>query len=122
MSSTPSESPGDKPGARPAADGPAPEPALLERVLQHTTEVWEDDPLDGALRETLLEIFRRHRHHAEAFDAAVVEMVQAVLRAELPDAGGAPEAVAVPVAQALLGDPAARGKLQLLWRKLGEVA
>jgi len=100
-------------------------PALLDQVLRQTLAVFgEEGPMDLVEREALLQVFRRHRGDAAAFEAVVLELVRAILGSVFPriSRGSALfEETSAGVAQTLLADPLARKRLLALRRRCDEV-
>lgn len=117
-------------GPQDFADAPQPESqrpdsqpghrrALLERVLRQTLlDDERDGPLDEADRRALAEVARRHRGKPLTLEPVGVDLVQAVLMthfAGLADRPGFWRRVSLPIAETLLDDPVARGRIETLW-------
>ena len=100
-----------------------PDPALLEKVLRETSDICSaGSPLDGADREALTEVARRHRGEPLTLEPVGVELVQAVLRSHFPTQPHASQlwqALTVQIALTLFDDPASHDRLQALWVGLG---
>jgi hypothetical protein len=112
-------------GGQTPAGGQPLAPDLLEQVLRQTLEAFgEGELMDDAERESLLQVLRRHRGDAAAFEVVVFELVQTILRAEFAGLARSPrllEETAAGVAHALLADPAANLRLHALRRRFDEV-
>ena len=102
---------------------PAADPDLLERVLQETSELCSTGgPLEGAEREALEEVARRHHGEPLSLDPIGIELVQAVLQSHFPAQPHASQlwqALTVQIALTLFEDPASHDRLQSLWVGLG---
>lgn len=105
------------------SSSPVLDPGLLEKVLRETAELFHTDrPLDGRDRAALGEVARRHRGKPLALEPVAVELVQAVVGTRFearPDAAGFWREMAIHVAQAIMDDPAAHGRLEELWNRMG---
>lgn len=114
----------DVPSRRPADGGeprsPPVDPALLEEVLERSLAAGPE-ALDLSQRQALAEVARRHRGQPLAVEPMVVELVREVLRGQFPVAGGQGlwERLVLQVAESLWDDPAARARLEGLWKRLG---
>ncbi len=108
--------------AQPARSAPdVAEVPLLEKVLEETRGVWDmEEAADQADRQALREVARRHEGQRLTVDLAA-ELVGTIVRAHFPALAGHPElcgSVSRQVAETLLQDPVAQGRLEALWRRL----
>jgi hypothetical protein len=107
--------------APPALASDAAEVPLLEKVLQETRGVCDlEEPADEADRLALREVARRYEGQMLTVDLAA-ELVGTIVRAHFPVLAGHPElcgSVSRQVAETLLEDPVAQGRLEALWRRL----
>jgi hypothetical protein len=104
--------------------GQATDPALLERVLRQTLTVCgSNEPLDAGSRKALREVVARHRGRPFSLEPVAVELVAAVLRANVEATSSSLDtwrAVSFQVARTLCDDPASRKRLEAFWGRLSQ--
>jgi hypothetical protein len=100
------------------------DPGLLERVLGATEALLcADTPLDDAQRAALRDVARRYRGQPLAVSPVAVELVQAVVGRrfrQCADSEPLWREMAMTIAETIVEDPLARGRLESLWTFLGE--
>lgn len=100
---------------------PAADPALLESVLKQTLANFNSPGgLDRGEFDRLREVVRRNRGRPFDLDPVAVELVDALLRDQLPASldRDAQKAMSAQIAQTLYEDPAAHDRFQALWLRL----
>jgi hypothetical protein len=97
---------------------------LLESVLRETLATERcDEPLEPRQREALRQIAQQHRGEPLTLEPVGVQLVDAILRSEVPVLAMAPEtwrAMTAQIAATFFEDPGLRARIELLWNHLSE--
>ena len=112
------------PAETPSQPSPAGDPSLLDKVLEHTSEVGDaEGTLDRAETEALHGVARRYWGQPLAVEPVGRELVQAMLAAMLPPSNNSlqdREMVSRQIAQTLIDDPLGNERLTVIWQRLCE--
>jgi len=111
------------PAETPSQPPPGTDPALLEKVLQHTSEIGNsNETIDPNEMKALQEVVRHYQGKPLTLQPIAEELVGAVLRSHFPAQCKSDEfraALSAEIAQSLMEDPLAQDRMAALWHRLG---